>query len=149
MLTEHTVLLRAETFDGAPGAVIVPVGAEFDRDCGQRFKGVTQEQVLTFGIYSRSLHALGIPGVTNFEARMGLIDMAIAGAANDLIAGSFTYGEGKPARGVVLCERRVDVSPDFVWRGNAGVPQLPEAPIRGRRAERIGVGMVQRFELHR
>ena len=74
VFTQHTVLFGAETFDGSTGAVIVPVGSEFNGVDSEPLEGTLQLQILGGRIDSSSVDMRSHPRAADFESFVGLVE---------------------------------------------------------------------------
>src|SRR5438093_6934445 len=83
VVSNDTVLLGAECFDGALGAKVEVVGAQTDHLAAERVEGVSEQQQLAGGVDVCALATAPVPGVTNFDAINGQRDVVIASRDDD------------------------------------------------------------------
>jgi len=82
MFAEHALFHRAESFNRALRAKVARVGLELDAHAPERFKRVTQEQVLALGIDRGALYFRRQPRSANFQRAILGLDVKIRGHAD-------------------------------------------------------------------
>src|SRR5690349_23359132 len=93
MPAEGTFFFCSDAKNRIAGFLIECISLQFDANASPDFEGVTQHQILRFGIDSGTLPGWSDPGGTNFYSAIGTIDVHEARAADDAAGGSFHGGE--------------------------------------------------------
>ncbi len=100
MITQNAVELGAEALDGAAALMVEEMSAEFYRKHSDGLESVGEEQKLCVRVEGRALDACGVPGGTDFNAAVDLVDVHVGGHAGDA-AGGVEDREGGHGAGVL------------------------------------------------
>src|SRR6188508_587590 len=87
-----------------------------------------------------------VPGVPDLDAVYGRYDVVIARRTDDLAGRQFTHDPWPHVSRLLPVERGGDIGVDLVRFRNGGEPQFPEASVGGRRAQRLCMARLKRFE---
>jgi hypothetical protein len=124
------------------------VGAEFDRQAGERFECMGQQQQLGFAVERRALHLGLVPGGADLEATPIGLDVHVPGRAHDLAARLFAHDKGQGASGLLKRQCGVDERRHLGRFGHDGEPQVAQARIGCRLREFTRMRRLHRFERH-
>src|SRR5215203_5363753 len=100
----------------------MPVGAKLNRNRAKLLKGVREQEQLALGINSGALKAFGIPGVANFQPLVAVINIAVAGGANNRLGGVLNHDKRQRAVGGLKLKRCLHIGGGLVGMRDRGIP---------------------------
>jgi hypothetical protein len=128
MRTQDAVELRAEALDRAPTLRVQAMRTQLHRDAAQRIERMREQQAFCFRVEGRPLHAARIPGGSDLDATMDVVDVHVGRHADDAAVGC-NHSEGQHQGLCMQVESAFDLLHHALRRGYARVPKPPELTV--------------------
>ena len=95
-----------------------------------------------------ALHALGIPGATNFQPLDGGHDVVVTGGAQHFACGFIHHGKGQACACLLHVQRRLDIVFFLAGFWHTGYAQLPQFSVSRSGSQSAGVPQREWFQPH-
>lgn len=129
MTPEHAIELGPKPLDRLAALMIEEAGTELNGDAVESLECMREHQQFTFGVQSRALYSLAVPRRPDFEASMLGLDVHVGGHTHRSARCCLENSERQHGSLALQRQSALDFRFHLLWRGDPGVPQLPQLAV--------------------
>ena len=124
MVAQHTIHLRAESFDRPTARMVEEMRTEFDGDAIECLECVAKQHQFAFRIQGAALDPFTVPGRTNLNPLRRMVDIHIGGHADGLPGCVLDNSERQHRAGRLETAPTVDFGTHLIGGRHARIPKL-------------------------